>query len=451
MMWFQALFLLSLALLAFVGGSLVTLSEGFPSGYLRDAHKAGAALIAKNTHYQDRYASDLWAPARTQRRGVTVHDPDQARPGLTLYTSGHEARAMLIDMDGALVHDWHRPYRDIWDATAAVRSPVPETQIYFRKARAFPNGNLLAVYDGVGDSPWGYGMVMLDRDSNVIWKNLDRFHHSFAVAGDGHVYGLTHHFRHDAPEGTEHFPSPVLDDYLVIVSPAGETLKQISLLDALNRSEYRRLLWNIAYYSLEDPLHTNDVEVLDRDAAARLQAKVPQAAAGQVLLSFRELAGGTLALLDVEQEEIVWALRGPWLSQHDPDILENGNILLFDNHGHFGAAGRSRIVEVDPGTGRIAWTYAGDAERPFESRLRAAQEPLDNGNVLITESDGGRLLEVTPAGEIVWEFVNPVRAGEDDQYIPVVSWAQRIDPAELQAEFRTRIEPSRVTRRESHE
>jgi len=32
---------------------------------------------------------------------------------------------------------------------------------------------------------------------------------------------------------------------------------------------------------------------------------------------------------------------------------------------------------------------------------------LPNGNVLIAESDSGRLFEVTSDGEIVWEFLNP--------------------------------------------
>ena len=43
-------------------------------------------------------------------------------------------------------------------------------------------------------------------------------------------------------------------------------------------------------------------------------------------------------------------MRGAWIGQHDPDILPNGNILLFDNDGELGEAGRSRVVEVDPRT-----------------------------------------------------------------------------------------------------
>ncbi len=68
--------------------------------------------------------------------------------------------------------------------------------------------------------------------------------------------------------------------------------------------------------------------------------------------------------------------------------------------------------------------------------MRSAQERLPNGNTLITESDGGRLLEVTPAGEIVWEYLNPVRGGEAEELIPIVSWGQRIDPATLEPGFR---------------
>ena len=77
------------------------------------------------------------------------------------------------------------------------------------------------------------------------------------------------------------------------------------------------------------------------------------------------------------------------------------------------------------------WSYAGDEAHPFDSKLRSDQERLANGNTLITESDGGRLLEVTRDGDIVWEYVNPVRGGDADEFIPVVSSGQRIDPDRL--------------------
>ena len=68
---------------------------------------------------------------------------------------------------------------------------------------------------------------------------------------------------------------------------------------------------------------------------------------------------------------------------------------------------RSRVLEVDPASGAVAWIYGGDSVDELSSPLRSVQQRLPNGNVLITESDGGRLLEVTRAGSVVWEYVNP--------------------------------------------
>ncbi|MCO6441931.1 MAG: hypothetical protein J5I81_12825 [Nitrococcus mobilis] len=433
------LFLLALIFLAFIGGAVATVAAVFPSTYIRDAYRGATALIAKHKNSGDPYATDLWAPARTARRGTTAYDRHNAFSGLTLYTSGHTPAAFLISMNGTVVHEWTRTFSSIWDASAAVRHPVPDRQTYFRKAHLYPNGDLLAIYVGVGDTPWGYGMVKLDRDSTVIWKNLDRFHHDFAVTNGGRIYALTHAFRTKPLEGADQLQPPFLEDYLAIISADGKTLRKISLLDAFNNSDYRRLLWRIPYYTLEDPLHTNAVHVLDHATAAALVRKVPRAAEGQVLLSFRELAGGALALLDVDKGIIVWATRGPWLSQHDANILPNGNLTLFDNRGHFGLGGKTRIIEIDPGTGALVWSYAGNQVHPLQSLIRGAQERLPNGNTLITESDGGRLLEVTPAGKIVWEFINPIRGGEGDKYIPVVSWAQRLPPTAFTAEFRDQI------------
>jgi hypothetical protein len=42
---------------------------------------------------------------------------------------------------------------------------------------------------------------------------------------------------------------------------------------------------------------------------------------------------------------------------------------------------------------------------------------------------------VTPAGEIVWEYFNPVRAGDGGDKTAVLSGGQRIDPQTLEPDF----------------
>jgi hypothetical protein len=110
-------------------------------------------------------------------------------------------------------------------------------------------------------------------------------------------------------------------------------------------------------------------------------------------------------------------------------------MMLFDNFGHFSDAdGFSRVIEFKPRTMEIVWSYAGTPLTPLKSALRSWQQRLENCNTLIVESDGGRIVEVTAKGEIAWEFLNPVRYKDEPDKppkIPVIGWAERIDPAGL--------------------
>ena len=88
--------------------------------------------------------------------------------------------------------------------------------------------------------------------------------------------------------------------------------------------------------------------------------------------------------------------------------------MVFDNHW---MPEGSRVAIFDPIDGSLVWEYVGTPERPFYSRTCGTSRRLANGNILITESDGGRAFEVTREKEVVWEFYNPHRAGENDEYI----------------------------------
>ena len=138
-------FILGLALIAFVAGAVLSVVGIFPGPQIARAYLGGKAMYEKLTAYGDVYASDLWHAARFPDRGVTIYDPARAQHGVTLYTSGHEAVAYLIGMEGEVLHEWRRPFSTVWDASAAVRRPQPDSHVYFRKAMMYPNGDLLVV------------------------------------------------------------------------------------------------------------------------------------------------------------------------------------------------------------------------------------------------------------------------------------------------------------------
>ena len=71
----------------------------------------------------------------------------------------------------------------------------------------------------------------------------------------------------------------------------------------------------------------------------------------------------------------------------------------------------SRVLEINPLDKSIVWEYtAENSNRPiwtFFSHYISGAQRQPNGNTLICEGSNGRIFEVTPAGEIVWEYINP--------------------------------------------
>ena len=428
-----AFFVFSIALIAFLIGAWVVLARVPPYKLLTNAHDAAGALYAQATQFGDRYQTDLWYDARGEDKGVVAHDPDTALEGYTLYTSSHEPSAFLVDMKGREVHRWFTPPEKIWtEETEAAGTLGPH--IYIRKSYMYPNGDLLAVYEGSGDTPWGLGLVKLDKNSNVIWSYLDeRAHHDVEVGADGTIYALTHEMRHEPVEG-QGLETPLIEDFLVILSPDGEVEKRVSLLEAVANSPFKWLLGGLSRRTAQDPLHTNSVKQVGAEAGQAMS----MAREGDLMLSIRNLK--LVAVFDPKTEEIVWGTLGPWVGQHDAEPLANGNVLLFDNNGNYNGPGGSRVIEFNPETMEIVWAYEGTKEDPLKSVLRSEAMRLSNGNTLITESQAGRLLEVTPEGEIAWEYVNPVRGGEGDKKIPIVAWGRRYVPAELDPSFEPKPE-----------
>jgi hypothetical protein len=173
-----------------------------------------------------------------------------------------------------------------------------------------------------------------------------------------------------------------------------------------------------------DLFHTNSIKVLTRARAG----KFPLFQAGQVLLSLRSL--NTIAVLDVGKRSVVWAARGPWRIQHDAEFLDNGRLLLFDNHGWDKGC---RVIEYDPVAQALPWVYSAADGRPFHAAFRGMKQRLPNGNTLIVDPEGRRLFEVTPGKELVWEDFCPFAPvpPEGPAGTRAITGARRYRPDEL--------------------
>jgi hypothetical protein len=120
---------------------------------------------------------------------------------------------------------------------------------------------------------------------------------------------------------------------------------------------------------------------------------------------------------------------GQIIGQHNPHIIPAGlpgagNMLVFDNGGSAGYGfadpaapnGRdsvrrdfSRVLEFNPVTLELVWEYSIGATEKFKffSHYVSNAQRLPNGNTLVNEGSDGRLFELTPGKEIVWEYMSP--------------------------------------------
>jgi len=153
-----------------------------------------------------------------------------------------------------------------------------------------------------------------------------------------------------------------------------------------------------------------------------------------------------IAIISKETGEIVWRI-GPYypktseegsklgkiIGLHHAHIIPKGlpgegNILLFDNggiagYGLLGFANQirfySRVLEFNPITFEIVQEYKdrcglypyprnGEIHMFFSATMGSVQR-LPNGNTLVTESLSGRVFEITPENDVVWDYVTPDR------------------------------------------
>ncbi len=177
-----------------------------------------------------------------------------------------------------------------------------------------------------------------------------------------------------------------------------------------------------------------------------------------VLISSRNAS--IMAIIDRATGNFAWrmgpdyretkALRalGQIVGQHNPHLVPKqlpgaGNLLVFDNGGAAGygdgnpvapngtdAVARidSRVLEINPVTFEKVWEYsvAGQERFLFASHYVSSVQRLPNGNTLIDEGADGRMFEVMPSKDIVWEYVNPYFSVENGNRTNRVYRSQRV-------------------------
>ncbi|KAI9025415.1 ASST-domain-containing protein [Hyaloraphidium curvatum] len=392
--------------------------------------------------------------------GVTLFNPEKAYPGFVLFQAADHG-AVLLDPIGREVQVWKGlqgfPNKLLPNGNVLGSSGTRNPRFGFQDQLD------LVEVDAEGRVVWSWDKLEEVEDPGTERRWIARQHHDFQREGSATGYFApgqepktegpfkTLILVHRDVTDPRISDQPLLDDRIVEIDHAGkitwewhphEHFDELGFDDAAKDVLRRKPNPVPVGEGVGDWLHINSLSYVGPNRW--FDAGDERFHPDNLIWDSRE--SNIIAIVSKATGKIAWKL-GPrydnnpaekklgWIiGLHHAHIIPRGlpgegNLLLFDNGGWAGYGDAnpssdgtksalrdySRVLEIDPTTLEIKWQYtpreAGyivplDASRFYSPFVSSAQR-LPNGNTLITEGSDGRIFEVTPEHETVWEYVSP--------------------------------------------
>jgi len=380
--------------------------------------------------------------------GTTIFKPEKCFSGYTILTTKGN-QTILIDMNGRVVKHW----KNLCDED--------------HPAKLLPGGYAMGATGKRGrilGHEESNDLSVVDWDGNIVWTYKKAgVHHDFQREGNPVGYyvpgmdpyvdkGKTLILSHKVVKNKKISNKKLYDDVIIEVDHNGKILFEWLASDHIKEMGFDRMARTVMYrypnYTMTrtrgvvggDWIHVNSASWLGPNKW--YDKGDERFHPDNIIYDGRQT--NTTGIIDRKNGKIVWhlgpefestrALRkmGPTIGLHHAHLISKGlpgagNILIFDNGGYggFGAPNPSapfgvnnvkrdysRILEINPLNLKIVWEYntnkAGNRDKPkFYSDYVGSAQRLPNGNTLITEGAFGRIFEVTPKYETVWEYISP--------------------------------------------
>lgn len=334
----------------------------------------------------------------------------------------------LLDIDkDKVIYKWI-PDVDAILAATPNHTKGTNTKMAFRSQHPLllPHGNLII---GSGEGP----LAKIDSCGNLVWA-IDRyFHHTIELDSEGMIV---------APYKLENGPDRIFKKIgitergtgIALISPDGKVVKEYTITEALVNSGYRGLVLGVGRHE-RDVYHLNDAQPLPGKRASE-----------GLLLSLRHLS--TIALFVPARNEIEWVKTGPWLLQHDVNVVSDNVLSVFGNNVMRGvdrnellnkpkeATKEINIFPDDQSDVYLFDVSSGEIRTPFTKILKKTDFKADvegrlrilaNGDAFLEETPKNRLLRVSPSG-VRWEYVNANLARGTTGSI---HWTRYLNPDEV--------------------
>lgn len=377
-----------------------------------------------------------------------VSSASGALDGYTLYSPLTQEATYLVDMDGEVVHEWQH------DTQPGLYQYLEESGNLLRAGRA----RLPSRIDGNG---FGGVVEEIDWDGNVVWSldygNDDVMqHHDVERLPNGNVLVLAWEYRTGeeaigAGRDPELLPDDELwPDHVVEYDPtADEIVWEWRVWDHLVQDfdETKANYGDVAASPHKIDINYSPDQSLQEPGEAdwnHANSVAYNAELDQIAISLRsfdefwiidhsttteEAAGPAGDLLfrygnpeaygrgDVDDKQLFAQHDAEWI----PDGFEGAGSLLVFNNGRPDQRPYSSVDEIVPVmedgeyvldedgvfTAEIERVYPQREEDQVFAAIISGSQRLPNGNTLLNYGTHGRIVEVTPDGEVVWDYVNP--------------------------------------------
>ncbi|MCG8314798.1 MAG: aryl-sulfate sulfotransferase [Pseudomonadales bacterium] len=354
---------------------------------------------------------------------VVVYDEEKTWDGYVVPSGMLGGPTHIVDTDGSVVKQFDCP-------------GYP--------AKLLPDGSLMCnnltlasltvpqirQVSAAGDILWTYG---------GWFKKSIKQHHDYQVAGGnpvgyyvpgmdmigpadgGNVLVLTHWYEKPSQQDVRW--TRIQDDIIYEIDPAGNILWEWHASDHIDEMGFSESALRDIYFRLfsSDWLHINTVSYVGPNKWYE-EFSDERFHPDNIIIGSPKARW--IAIIDKLTGSIVWRL-GPDYSEGNPGhefggvafshhahvipkgLPGEGNILIYDNgfasgYGDQKSKNRpySRILEINPIDYSVVWQFQG--YKLYSPNMSSVQR-LPNGNTFIAEGLRGRMIEVTPNKEVVWE------------------------------------------------
>ncbi len=389
--------------------------------------------------------------------GTIIYKPEKCFNGFTLFQA-NERGAVIIDMNGTTMNCWEGLH-------GFPNKLLPEGQIMGSRGQRdtkFSDQDMkdLVQVDWDGNIIWEWKQKEFITDPGFEGEWMARQHHDYQREGNPVGYytpelepkttsGNTLILIHEDVKDSKISLHELEDDSIIEVDWNGNIVWEWRCHEHFDEFGFNNIQKNalardpgLCSNGKGDWMHINSMSLLGPNKW--YEAGDQRFHPDNIIISGRQT--NIVAIIEKKSGKIVWQLGpnysegaakeiGQIIGQHHAHMIPKGlpgegNILIFDNGGFAGytapnestetgkngiVRSYSRVLEIDPTAMKIVWQCRPmdlgylqpmTSDHFFSCYISSAQR-LPNGNTLIAEGEDGRLIEITPEYEIVWEYICP--------------------------------------------